>query len=127
MKPTDADIATAVGHLSMMKFFPASDVTQQAIMQLLKRMVGTREQLNWLTQTLINHVTEWPGAAEIRGLFCTKYRPSDGIDGNCTLPGWTQLDFESRVIAEHELRKLGWVDDKEKLHALIAGVERSIV
>jgi hypothetical protein len=107
MKPNKTELATAVGHLSMLKYFPGSDIAQQAIMQLLERMVGTREQLSWLVRTMIDRVGEWQGPSEMRGLFCTQFKPADGEESNCTLAGYSPADLEARLIEQHQQLKTG--------------------
>jgi hypothetical protein len=97
MKPSPARIVQMVENLSAMKFFPATDSAKRVIMELIERMVGTEKQLAWLEGELINRVGEWPGPAELRALFCTRYRPADGIAGkDCAIPGYTPGDYESQ-------------------------------
>ena len=100
MKPSKSEIANAVGQMSMLKFFPGGDVPQVAIMQLLERMCGTREHLAWLTQTMVDRVGEWKGPAELRGLLCTRFRPADEIEANCSIPGFSPDELETRSIGE---------------------------
>ena len=58
-----------------------------------------------LVAELVNHVGEWPGPAEVRGLLCTRYDAADRIDAYCNLPGYRAADCEARSLTEHEQHK----------------------
>jgi hypothetical protein len=101
MKPTPDQFENAVGRLAALAFFPVSDEARTEIMRLLYRMVSTVEQLNWLCTTMIDRVGTWRGPVELRGVFCTRFKPADGIEANClTTPGFTALDSEAEYIQE---------------------------
>lgn len=100
-------IIQAVGELAALKYFPADEGAREALMKLLDRMVSTPEQLRWLVNTLIDQVGEYPGPAEIRGLFCVRYPPKDGVEVWCSLPGFTAADSERKYIAAADERKAG--------------------
>jgi hypothetical protein len=94
---TDRDLGLALAQLSMLRYFPSgesSEMAQEAIVGLLRRLCGTREQLAWLVSEMVNHVGTWPGPAEVRGLFCSRYKPADGIEADCSLPGYSPADGE---------------------------------
>jgi hypothetical protein len=129
---TDRDLAWALAEMSMLKFFPSGEsgeMAQEAIVRLLRRMVGSREQLRWLVQTLVDRVGHWPGPAEVRGLLCTQYRPADGIEAPCTLAGYSPADGEAKTatrdvprLAAPDAQKLlcGIVDDASEMLRLQA-------
>ena len=93
MKITNEHLAAALVQLSMLKFFPQGQA-QKAVALYLEKLCGTAERLMWLVGELVNHVDEWPGPAEVRGLFCSRFRPADGIEADCTLPGYAAADGE---------------------------------
>jgi hypothetical protein len=93
-------LAIAVRRLSVLKFFPADAVAQAEIMRMLERMVSEERQLAWLVDTLIDSVDEWPGLRSLRGLFCTRFKPRDGIEATCGLAGFTGEDSEGRAALE---------------------------
>jgi hypothetical protein len=99
-------IAIAIRRLSAMKFFPASTVAQKEIMATLERMVTDENELTWLVDTLIDSADEWPGLRSVRGLFCTRYKPHDGKETDCSLPGFSAADCESRAALEPAMRLL---------------------
>ena len=37
------------------------------------------------------------GLAELRGLYCTKYRPADGIEAVCSIQGYTPAEVDERA------------------------------
>lgn len=84
----------AVARLSVMKFFPSDPIARAEIMSILDRLVSTKHQLDWLVDTLINRVGEWPGPKEVRGVFCTKFPPADGIEADCSLGGFSSGELE---------------------------------
>jgi hypothetical protein len=95
MKITGEHLAVALVQLSMLKYFPPGQA-QKAILLYLERLCGTADRLHWLVTELVNHVGEWPGPAEVRGLFCSRYRPADGIEADCSLPGYSPAAGEAK-------------------------------
>ncbi len=100
MKPTNEQLASAATQLSLMKYFPAGDAQRTLIAALLGRLASNKQQLDWLVSALLNHVPEWPGPMEVRGLFCTRYKPADGKEANCSLAGFTADEIEAGCAAE---------------------------
>jgi hypothetical protein len=99
MKPTQEQIVGAVSRWHVLKYFPSGEHAQAEIMRVLERLVGTVEQLNWLVRTVIDHVGEWPGTKELRGIFCHTFKPHDGVEGYSSIPGFTPEDSESQCSA----------------------------
>ena len=58
--------------------------------------VEPSERLAWLSRQLAK-VKTWPGMGEVRGLYCLKFTPADGIECDCTLPGITD---DGRFVGE---------------------------
>ena len=115
---TTQDLEAACDDLAMMPFFPAD--ARAAVMLFLAKICPHREALRWLVAQLINRVGKWPGPAEIRGLLCTKYDAADGIDGYCSLPGFTPAEMEAQHFERHEQLKAGsW--EAERLNQLQLG------
>lgn len=107
MKPNKKQIEMAVAKLTVLKFFPAEMIARAVVMGILDRMVGTVEQLDWLVTAMIDRVGEWKGPKELRAVFCTRYRPFDGIEAWSEIPGFTALDSEAAHYFEHEnIKKL---------------------
>lgn len=90
---TKDDMKNAMVQLSMLRYFPQGDA-QKAIAMFLAQLCGTGERLQWLVSQLVNRVGDWPGPAQVRGIFCTRFRPADGKEADCTLAGFTAADGE---------------------------------
>jgi hypothetical protein len=114
------DLNDACDDLAMLPFFPHE--SRSAVMRLLAVMCPSREALKWLITETVNHVGKWPGPAELRGLLCTRYDAADGVDGYCSLPGYSAAEMEAKAIERHEqLKAGGW--EAERLAQLAAGKE----
>lgn len=88
-------IAAAVEKLGALRYFPPAEGAHRAVMELLYRMVETPDQLDWLVVTMIDRVGEWKGTAELRGVYCTRFKPLDGVEGVCgETPGFTATELE---------------------------------
>ena len=97
MALTDSDLAWALAEMSQLRYFPSGEsgeMAQEAIVRKMREYVGTREQLVWLVNQLTDHVGIWPGPSEVRGLFCTRFKPADGKEADCQLPGYSSGDLE---------------------------------
>lgn len=103
MRPTKQEIVDAVGRLGILKFFPSGDNERKEIMRFVERLVGTTAQLNWLVGAVIDGCNEWPGPKELRGIFCTRYRPADGVEAECSVSGFTASDGERKFQERQSL------------------------
>jgi len=102
-RPTKAEIVSAVGELGILDFFPKEDCEREAVMKLIERMVESKRQLDWLIATMIDRVGKWKGPKEFRGIFCTRFKPADGVEVDCReTVGFTPGELESGSIAKHE-------------------------
>lgn len=92
-----------MARMGILKFYPSEPASRKEIMRLLIKMVSTVEQLDWLVNTMIDHIGEWPGPAELRAVFTTRFKPLDGIEGKgySSLPGFTPGDIEAENLIEH--------------------------
>lgn len=97
---TPKDLEQACNDLSTLPFFPQE--ARSSVMIFLSKACPSRTALLWLVEEAVNHVSRWPGLAELRGLLCTRYTPADGIDHWCTLPGYTATEALNRHLEQHE-------------------------
>jgi len=123
LKPSQQELESAVAQMTILRFFPAEPVARAMVMQVLSRIVGTSQQLNWLVDTLINRVGEWHGPAELRGIFCTRFKPADGIEANCSISGFTAADSEMAHVSAPAPRYLPAPDDEPIGTELFTGIE----
>lgn len=113
---TKADLMAANAKFKMLQFYPTDGEAQGAVMELLAQMVPSKAALDWLVSTLVNRIGRWPGPAEVRGLLCWKFPPADGINVQCSLPGFTPEDGERLSLQHHEeAKQLAAADDPRAL------------
>ena len=123
MKPKPAEIAKAAARLTALSMFPTNPAAHGEIMRLMERMVPTAAALDWLVTTMIDRVGEWKGTAQLRGLLCTRFKPADGIEMDCAIPGFTPADSETRELEGHErYRELKNPDHRGSLKRIIDGL-----
>ncbi len=98
-RPSKDQISKAVEFMGSIKFFPKESGAQEGIMRSLSDFVCDQKQLEWLTKTAVNFMPEWGGVTQLRALYCTRWKPLDGLEGGfCTVPGYTPNDNEGRAI-----------------------------
>jgi hypothetical protein len=108
----------AMEALAVLQMFPAEKGARKQISKLLYRMVETEEQLDWLVGTMVDRVGVWHGPAELRGVYCTKYKPADGLEGICILsPGFTGADCEA-AAAQRAPKELSRAEAQRLLDGL---------
>jgi hypothetical protein len=100
MRPTADQLAGAVSELGAIPYFPTDSGAQLAIMNQLERFVSVAHELRWLVDAAVSAMREWRGVPELRGLYCTRFRPADGKEGNCSLLGYTAEESEMRLSLE---------------------------
>ena len=120
VRPTHEQFTAAVLALAeLIPFFPQTEVGQTMIISALESFVATDEQLAWLTMNAANHMRKWSGLADLRGMFCTRWKPLDGREEHCDVPGFTASDCEAdyyRRMGEENARLL----EKWKTEKLLA-------
>jgi hypothetical protein len=79
-----ARVADILGGLALLKFFPSDPRAQTQLLALVCQMIESEEQAEWLVRIALNTWNEWEGPRELRALFCTKYRPRDGVEAFIT-------------------------------------------
>ena len=70
----------AVNRLALMAYFPADADVRGALVDIILEMVETQEQCDWLVARALKLYAKWPGVAELRALFCSRWKPRDGIE-----------------------------------------------
>lgn len=96
MKPTSRHIAEAVWRMSeVIPFFPRGEAGMAMVQSAMERFVSTKEQLDWLTVTACDVMQRF-SLPELRGIFCTRFAPADGVYTAAESPGYTPEDAMSR-------------------------------
>ncbi len=108
MIPADKMDMAVLRIAECMTYFPQSVVFKAEFTAFLERMIGSANikshgidytpemRLEWLTQALI-YLSKWPeeGMREVRGMYCCKFKPADGMEAYSSLPGFCAQDIES--------------------------------
>ena len=81
MKLTPEAASAAVAKMALMAFFPSDPDIRAALITVFMEMVETDEQMEWLGNRALRMFARWPGVAEIRALYCSRYKPKDGLEG----------------------------------------------
>ena len=97
---TKKDLNAAVEELAAIPYFPQGAGAKLAIAVQLGRFVDNNQKLRWLVDSAVNAMKEWKGVAELRGLYCTRYKPSDGIEADCSLAGHTPEEGEMQYAQQ---------------------------
>ena len=106
MKPTAEQLARAVSELGAIPYFPTDSGAQLAVMNQLGRFVSSGNELRWLVDAAIAVMREWKGLPELRGVYCTRFKPADGREEHCSLPGYTPDENEMQHTLEEPKRPL---------------------
>lgn len=77
---SEKNLVVAAGRLMLMPFFPFDPLTKMGLLDELTRIVETDEQLEWLVTVTLVKYRQWPGAGLLRALYCTRFKPLDGIE-----------------------------------------------
>ena len=70
-----------------MAFFPGDPEVRAGLISIFMEMVETEEQIDWLVGRALRIYSRWPGVAEIRALYCSRYKPKDGFEAYSELYG----------------------------------------
>ena len=105
------------------RYFPTKSLAHAEIAQLVMRMVDTPEHLGWLLRSMIDRVGEWKGPKELRGIFCTRFKPRDGIEELSQTSGFTPEDSEMASIWESAERKRLEATPKRMARGLLTAKE----
>ena len=72
--------AEIISELAILKFFPSGPEAMLAMVKLVGDMAETEDQVRWLVRRTLALYNEWPGPKELRAIFCSKFKPKDGIN-----------------------------------------------
>lgn len=75
-------ILKMVEELASLKYFPSgNEGVLLAITRLIGSMCRTEQEARWLIDRMTSGLyAEWPGIAEVRACFCSRYPPKDGMN-----------------------------------------------
>lgn len=78
-------IAKAIASLKLMKYFPADEDACIELAKDLADMAQNEDQIEWCIKRVRNLYPEWPGIRELRAVFCSRFKPQDGINAYSTI------------------------------------------
>jgi hypothetical protein len=106
LTPMQIAIATALGKLGMLKYFPADEHTRASIGQEIASMATEPTQVLWLADAMVRHFNEWPGPLALRAAFSQRWTPADGVSADMQGFGGTwEAEIEQRALTAHYERK----------------------
>jgi hypothetical protein len=76
---TSAQLTLCVEMLAAMGFFPSESGARMGIANEIGRMCRSFEDAVWLAQRMIQLYPSWPGALDMRLVYCSRRRPLDGM------------------------------------------------
>jgi len=85
LPPKPEAVSSAVNQLALMAFFPSDREVRGALVSVLADLVETEDQLDWLVNRALRLYAKWPGVAELRALYCSRFKPRDGIESYSTV------------------------------------------
>lgn len=95
------DLEAGMNALRTIPYFPADAGAQAAIQRFLAQICPHRAAVEYLCATASEAMSEWCGIKQLRGLLCLRYRPSDGIECECKIPGFRPADYEAKALEKH--------------------------
>ena len=81
-----------------LKFYPSEPAGRLAVAKLVGQMATTHEQVEWLVARTIALFDEWPGPKTLRQIFCSRFKPADGIEVS------TSTSFPDGVPSERPIQ-----------------------
>lgn len=94
----------AVSEMTLLKFFPSDPMGRAALVNMLAKMANAPQELMWLASTILENYDEWPGPRELRAVFCTRFKPADGVEADITA-GRLAAKIEARALEAHQNQK----------------------
>ena len=79
-------IAEMAGELKCLPYFPSEPAVLVAVARLIGLMCVDVKQARWIVNRMTSGLySQWPGVAEMRACYCSRYRPKDGIEAYSTV------------------------------------------
>lgn len=108
---TSEQFTTMCRDLLVIPYYPRDQ--HDIVLRQLERFVDRPERLRWLVDAAVSNMRTWTGLQELRGIYCSRFKPADGIEADCIeTPGFRPDDNERAFLeaqgAEIERRRLEW-------------------
>jgi hypothetical protein len=89
--------AEKIAQLGMLSFFPTEQHARAGVVALVCEMASDSAQVDWLVRRCLQLWSKWEGPGELRAVFCSKFRPRDGVEVCSLLP-----QFADGIPSERE-------------------------
>lgn len=96
------DLCRVIDALSILRFFPKEARERAQVIGILHRMCNNQRELYWLLDRALIAWNDWPGPRDLRALFCTKFRPRDGVYVSFAQP-FGDSSSEEHVQSLHDM------------------------
>jgi hypothetical protein len=74
-------VAVLLANLKVLRFFPDDPSVIWNLAAMVCQMATDEQQVEWLVNRMTSGLyNEWPGPAELRACFCSRFKPADGIN-----------------------------------------------
>lgn len=80
-----------------MRFFPTEPAGRLAIVKSVAAMSGSEERACWIVDQMLALTNDWPGILEVRGVYCLRFKPADGVEGESEICPTGQIPADSAV------------------------------
>lgn len=91
-----------------LKYFPSDPHARTGIAEEIAEMASDIEQVRWLVQRVPKLHSDWPAMREVRAVFCSKFKPKDGIEvySQVYVDGIPSEKPAQALLAAPELKRL---------------------
>ena len=94
-------ILEAVISLSNIPFAPQEPHQQEKLMYAIAAFADRPDALAWTVDVAVAKWRRWLGVAELRAIYCTKFKPADGIEEEVIeTTGFRPSDNETAYLLE---------------------------
>jgi hypothetical protein len=94
---TENGVDRAASRITSIPFFPSSDKNARAILiEELVKICASDAHAEWLAVRAIQVFNQWPGYAELRAVYCKRFKPCDGVQADSAI-------YVDGFPTEHEL------------------------
>ena len=123
MKLTRQDVSRALSAMRQtIPFFPTEEMGIEVVQRSIEGFVSTGEQLEWLTRIACNTMRRF-SLPELRGLFCSRFAPADGVWASAETPGFTpdeamaasERAYFDRESKDYERKLAQWKEEAKLL------------
>lgn len=115
----------------LLRFFPSDPDARIGIAEAIAEMTQDEEHVRWLVRRVSQLHAEWPGILEVRAVFCSKFKPDDGIDVGSAMPQFrdgipSERTSEPVALPSGNLKRLeaGEVSAAPSLRETVADLKR---